>query len=290
MRKPLQIVLVALVVLLAVGAAVLYSKVQTQKTQLASTQMTVQQSEDRYNRTIDAIAEIQDSLNAIAVGPGAQITSGNLRAERNMGGPNSQEALDRIAALRSGIEANKERIAQLESNLKKTGVKNAGLTRLIASLKRTVSEKEMQVAVLTSQVDSLHTTVNGLNQTVAEREDTLHTRDTQLEDRRRELATVYYVMGKKDELKKQGVIQAQGGVLGLGKTVLPAANPDPSVFTAMDTDQSSTIHIAGKNARVISAQPVSSYELIPAGTNEMELHILNPLEFRKIKQVVILLG
>ncbi len=207
-----------------------------------------------------------------------------------MGGPSGQEALDRIAALRSGIEANKTRIVQLESSLKKCGVKTAGLERLIAGLKRTVADKEIEVAQLTSQVDSLHTTVNGLNQTVAEREDTLHTRDSQLEDRRHELATVYYVVGKKDELKKQGVIQSSGGVLGLGKTVLPAANPDPTVFTPLDTDASTTIRIPSKTARVISAQPLSSYEIVPSGENESELRILKPLEFRKIKQVVILAG
>ncbi len=290
MRKPLQIVLIIAVVLLAVGAAVLFGKVRSQGTQLASTQLSVQQAEDRYNRTIDAIAEIQDSLNAIPVGPGGAIVPGNLRQEQRMGGPSGQEALDRIAALRSGIEANKTRIVQLESSLKKSGVKTAGLERLIAGLKRTVADKEIEVAQLTSQVDSLHTTVNGLNQTVAEREDTLHTRDSQLEDRRHELATVYYVVGKKDELKKQGVIQSSGGVLGLGKTVLPAANPDPTVFTPLDTDASTTIRIPSKTARVISAQPLSSYEIVPSGENESELRILKPLEFRKIKQVVILAG
>lgn len=290
MSRAIQILLVVVAVVLAIGAAVLYGKVRNQNAQLASTQISEQQAQDRYNRTIDAIAEIQDSLNAISVGPGAQIVPGNLQKEQNMGGPSGQQALDRIAMLRSSIQTNKERIEQLETNLKKSGVRTAGLERLIAGLKRTVKEKETQIAMLSGQVDSLHTQVTGLTTTVAEREDTLRTRDTQLEDRRRELATVYYVVGKKGDLQKSGVIQSKGGVLGLGKTVLPAANPDPSAFQAMDTDQSTTIHIPSKNARVITAQPLSSYELVPAGTNEMELHILNPLEFRKVKQVVILTG
>jgi len=287
MRKPVQVALAVAVVALLIVTGVLYSKYRNTSTLYASSRAAEAESQVRYGRTLDAIAEIQDSLNAISVGPGGQIVQGNLREERRMGGPNGQEALDRIAALRSGIEANKERIALLEENLKKSGVKTSGLQRLIAGLKRTVTEKEALVAQLSSQVDSLHTTVTGLNATVAEREDTLHTRDTQLEDRRRELATVYYVVGKQNDLKKQGVIQQQGGVLGLGKTVLPAANPDPGVFTALDTDQSTTIRIPAKAARVVSAQPLSSYELVPAGTNEMELRILNANEFRKIKQVVI---
>ena len=42
-------------------------------------------------------------------------------------------------------------------------------------------------------------------------------------------------------------------------------------------------------ARVLSAQPASSYELKLEG-EEMELHILEPREFRKVKHLVILTG
>jgi hypothetical protein len=287
MRRPLQIFLVVAGLGLAITAAVLYSNMQQTKTQLASSQASTQEAEDRYTKTIDAIAEIQDSLNAISAGEGVAIVPGNARAEANAGGANGQAALDRIAMLRQSIQNSKDRITMLETNLKKSGMKVNGLQRLVANLKKSVADREAEVAILTTRVDSLGTQVTGLTATVAEREDTLHTRDVQIEDKRRELATVYYAVGTKGDLKKAGIIQTSGGVLGLGKTVVPATNPDPNAFTAMDTDQSSVIHISSTKARVISAQPLASYELVPTGGGT-DLHILNPTEFRKIKQVVIL--
>jgi len=215
------------------------------------------------------------------------IVPGNARAEQNAGGANGQAALDRIAMLRQSIQNSKDRITMLETNLKKSGIKVNGLQRLVANLKKSVADREAEVAVLTTRVDSLNTQVTGLTATVTEREDTLRTRDTQIEDKRRELATVFYAVGTKGDLQKAGVIRSSGGVLGLGKTVVPTTNPDPNAFTAMDTDQSSVIHISSTKARVISAQPLASYELVPTGGG-MDLHIVNPTEFRKIKQVVIL--
>jgi chromosome segregation ATPase len=232
--------------------------VQNQKTheQLATTQMSESQVQDRYDRTIESIAEIQDSLDAIAVGPeGRAMFEGKTEAERRMSGPNRQDALDRIAALRTSIAQNKERIQELEHNLKKSGVKVNSLNKLIAGLKRNVSEKEDEIAILNERVEALNGQVTTLTTTVAEREDTLRTRDTQLEDRRRELATVYYVVGDKDHLKSTGVIETKGGVLGVGKTITPSRTPDMTVFSAIDTDQETVIRTPTAKARLISAQP-----------------------------------
>jgi len=289
MKKPVQILLIAAVVLLGGATALLFTQNQKANQQLAGSKLSEQEISDRYGRTIEAIAEIQDSLNAIAVGPeGTPVFGGSkAEAERNMGGPNSQQALDRIAVLRSSIAQNKERIRALEANIKKSGVKINGLQGLIANLKKSVGEKEEQVALLSAQVDSLHTQVNGLNETVAAREDTLRTRDQQVEEKRREVATVYYAVGSKKDLEKAGVIKSSGGVLGLGKTVLPTGVQNQTAFIPLDTDQQNIIVTSAPKARVVSAQPASSYQLLLVD-GHMELHILSPAEFRKVKQVVIL--
>jgi len=289
MKKPVQILLIAAVVLLGGATALLFTQNQKANQQLAGSKLSEQEISDRYGRTIEAIAEIQDSLNAIAVGPeGTPVFGGSkAEAERNMGGPNSQQALDRIAVLRSSIAQNKERIRALEANIKKSGVKINGLQGLIANLKKSVGEKEEQVALLSAQVDSLHTQVNGLNETVAAREDTLRTRDQQVEEKRREVATVYYAVGSKKDLEKAGVIKSSGGVLGLGRTVLPTGVQNQTAFIPLDTDQQDIIVTSAPKARVVSAQPASSYQLLLVD-GHMELHILSPAEFRKVKQVVIL--
>lgn len=286
MKKSVQMVLIAAVVLLGGATAALLMQNQRANQQLAGTKLSEQEIQDRYGRTIEAIAEIQDSLNAI--GPeGTPVFGGPAAAERNLGGPNRQDALDRIALLRTSIAQSKDKIQALESNVKKSGVKVAGLQKLIANLKRSVIEKEELVAELNTQVESLHTQVNGLVATVAEREDTLQARTRQVEEKRRQVATVYYAVGSKKELSQAGVIKSSGGVLGLGKTLLPTGAVNETAFVPLDTDEQTVIVTDSPKARVLSAQPASSYELRLVD-GHMELHILSPEQFRRIKQVVIL--
>jgi hypothetical protein len=216
--------------------------------------------------------------------------SQGLEAERNLVGPNKGQALDRIALLRASILRNRDRIQQLEANLKAGGIKTAGLQKMIARLKQTATEKEALVAQLTGRVDSLTTEVTGLVAVVEETKDTLQARDVALEDRRRELATVYYVVGDKKELKNSGVVVAKGGVLGLGKTLQPTGNESTALFTPLDTDQQTVIPTDATKAekvKVLSAQPPTSYEIREV-EGRVELHILHPEEFRKVRQLVIL--
>lgn len=290
MKKPVQIALIVAVVALAGVSAVYFAKYRTTQEQLASTTASEKEVQDRYGRTIEAIAEIQDSLNALSLDEGGTpLSPGGVDAERRMGGPNSQESLDRIAMLRSSIEKNKERIRILESDLRERGVKVNSLERLIANLKRSVSDKEQLVAMLSGRVEELETEVGGLTVAVAQKSDTLRTRDVQLEESRRDNATVYYAIGSRKELKEAGVITSSGGVLGVGKTVLPAAIPNPTAFTPIDTDQQDVIVFRAEKARVISAQPASSYQLVTTGATT-ELRILSPIDFRKVKEVVIVTG
>jgi hypothetical protein len=135
-----------------------------------------------------------------------------------------------------------------------------------------VVQKEAMIAQLTQQVDSLHTEVNGLTVSV--------------EEKRRELGTVLVMMGSKKELTSAGAVVSTGGLLGLGKTLKPTGHVDERLCIAVDTDQETTVEIPAKEARVVTAQPASSYALEPLGDHTL-LRILDPKEFRKVRHVVI---
>src|SRR4029434_4650332 len=114
----------------------------------AQTKVAEETARTNYAQTIDAIAEIQDSLNAISAGEPSTMASG----KEAIGGPQGQEALDRIEVLRASIARNKDRIQSLEANLKQRGQKVHGLERMVANLKRDVKEKEALVAQLSASV------------------------------------------------------------------------------------------------------------------------------------------
>ena len=288
MRKPVQIALALFVVLLAGTSAVLYGKYRQSSAEVVQSRTAEAEARNSYGRTLDAIAEIQDSLNAISLAAGtAQLLSQDLRTEQRLSEPQGREALDRIAVLRSSILRSKEMIHQLEANLTQNGIRIASLQKMITKLKQTLVEKEELIAGLSARVDTLQTQVTGLMAEVQQSQETVRTKDQSIEGLRRELATVYYIVGKKKDLAAAGAIVARGGLLGFGKTLQPSGTIDESVLTTMDTDQERVIHTPAAKVKVLTAQPTSSYELrVVEGL--MELHILDPKEFRKVRQLVIL--
>ena len=119
MRKTVLFGLIAVILVLGGATGMLYGKYRKSQSDYSAMQASEETTRNRYANTIDAIAEIQDSLNAIALG------DANIKIQKDAEGristPNSQEALDRISLLRAGIERSKKRINQLQSSLRDSG-------------------------------------------------------------------------------------------------------------------------------------------------------------------------
>jgi hypothetical protein len=156
----------------------------------------------------------------------------------------------------------------------------------VKQLKQGLAEKEQLVARLGGQVDSLQTQVGDLSAGVAEAHTVIAAQTDTLEQIRHELGTVYYVIGSRQDLLAKGVVAARGGVLGLGKTLRPTGVVDPASLHAVDTDQQTVIPIAATKARVLTPQPPQSYSIELVG-GQLELRILDPQEFRKVRHLVI---
>lgn len=287
MRKSTLYGLVAAIVVLAGATAYLFVQYQKKSADYVAVKEAEAGAQKRYSQTIDAIAQIQDSLNAISIGDkGGSMLAQDIRDEQNLSGPNAQGALDRIELLRASIQRNKERIRNLESDLKHSGNRIGGLQKLVAQLKQNVGEKEALVAQLTGRVDSLQTEVQGLATVVEETKETLAAREVTIEEKRREVATVFVAVGTKKDLTTSGVVIAKGGVLGIGKTLQPTGTGNEAAFTPIDTDQETVVRTSAAKVQVVSAQPPSSYELVTVD-GQVELHIIDPNAFRKVKQLVI---
>jgi hypothetical protein len=273
MRRIIQIVAIAFLLLLGTATLSLYSMYQKSVASLETSQKSEQAVTDQYAQTISAVAEIQDSLDTI-LPEGQKLPAYNpsYANERAMGGPNSHEILDRIAMIRAGLQRGKERIEKLEADLKHSGLRLDGLQKMVAGLRHSLKEKEDQLAEMGTQL--------------AQVQDTLRVHDETLAERQQELATVYFVEGPKRELMKSGVIEARGGLLGIGKTLRPSARIPEPLFSMINTDEESVVRLNAAKAQVVSAQPLTSYELRLVD-GKLELHILDPAEFRKVRQLVI---
>lgn len=272
MRRSLPIA-ISVAVLAAVAAIVCFAMYSKSQGSLAAARDAEVQVQDQYAEAIQEIAEIQDSLSVIVPeGPALPGASSEFTRERGLGGPNSSEIFEHIASLRAGLERGKVRIRRLESDLQAAGLRVDGLQKLLGGLRREVREKEERIAGMASELALVR--------------DTLRIHDEVLADRQRQLATVYYVAGSRRELLRAGVIEAHGGVLGLGRSLRPSGRAPEELFSLLDTDAETVLALHAPRARVVSAQPVASYELRQS-EGGLELHILDPEQFRKVRQLVI---
>jgi chromosome segregation ATPase len=196
MRKPVLVALIAGIVVLLVAGIVVFQKYRQADSDYRAMRAMEAETRNRYGDAINEIAMIQDSLNAIVLGDSsAQLLPADLQAERRLMETRGDMALARIAVLKAGIERTKRRIQVLDETLQKSGVRIEGLERMVANLRRSVTSKEQEVAALTGERDALQTRVSGLTVEMAQREDSLAAQAEALENRRRELSTVWYAIG-----------------------------------------------------------------------------------------------
>ncbi|MGH7742905.1 MAG: hypothetical protein ACRENS_12895 [Candidatus Eiseniibacteriota bacterium] len=288
MRNLAKLMLVAVIVLLIGATVAEYQNYRQANAKYIEMKTAEETARSQYAEAFNSIGEIQDSLNAIRIGDGlVKLHPQDFESQHRLTEPTRREVMESIAQLNASIQRTKDNIRDLELSLKKSGLRAAGLEKMIAGLKSTLADREAQVEQLTAQVNELQTQVAGLQETVQQSQETITAKDQVIEQDRREMGTVYYLIGTRQELANRGVIVAKGGVLGLGKTVQLSGKFDDTMFTPLDTDRNSVIRSEAGKVVVLSPQPVSSYELKLEG-NQVEVHILNAAEFRKVKHVVIM--
>ena len=296
MRKFLLAVAILALVALAGVTVSLNQKLGQSRADYSSLQADEQATSARYAAAIDEVAAIQESLRDIDLGDqGTQALQTQLSQEQSLSKDQSEQTMARIAEIKTGVERANNRIKELEDKLKQSDVHVAGLEKLIKGLRATVAEKEKEIAALQTRVGELQTQVTGLQtevaagkETIRQHEETIQQQTTTLETSRKRMGTVYYTIGTKKDLSRQGLVESKGGVLGLGKTLRPTGRTDGGKFTQMDTDYATVIPIAAKKAKVVTAQPAGSYELAATPDQQLELRILDADAFRTVKYVIIM--
>jgi hypothetical protein len=144
------------------------------------------------------------------------------------------------------------RVGETERALNESRERIKSLTTLSDSLRSTL---DTTVGNMQAVIASQRTTIDLLTEQV----NTLTAENVALRD---SLSTGYYVIGTRTELKKKGILTEQGGgrVLFIlwrtGKTLQPARNLDPSLFTAIDTRKVTSIPLPSSRAeyRIASLQ------------------------------------
>ena len=204
--------------------------------------------------------------------PGEMESNLTLSQQRDAIKAKVAELTARLNESESRLGASRNRVRDLTANNASLASQLAAYDSTIASFKKIIDTQKAEIAALTEQVGALQVENTGLKADKA----TLTTEKTQLTAEKVQLTveknTVYYVAGTEDELFKKGIIIKQGGMLGLGKTAVPAATLKESDFTAVDRTNVLEIAFpkADKAYKIISRQDITALATAPDKSNRLK--------------------
>lgn len=245
----------------------------------------------RLNEFLDILAYTMDSINGqekylYTNKDGMPITNKEqIRNNIRIFKFNLEEQQKRIAELEVQLaeaKDNKEMVKKLRGIIKTMQIQLEEKNQLITQLQAELDQKNFNIAELKTHVQTLS---NRVDELVVEAEETA----TNLETTKTELAQAtigYIIMGTKKELSSAGVLK--GGFLK--KKKVDNENLDVSKFKSVDTRSVSTLDIPGRDAKIMSSQPSSSYNITENDdTKTCQLQIVNSSQFWEASRFLIIL-
>jgi hypothetical protein len=172
-----------------------------------------------------------------------------------------------IRGIDTYIDANKEKLVALEKKVNNSSGNTANLQKIIAQLKKTVREKEVQIAQLRTTISVLEGEKDSLTITLTRRDTELQDKNLELTSRQRtieekeaNLTTAYFMIGDRKQLVDEGIIKKEGGVLGVGRTLTLADHLNPGNFRKINIKSVREIELGDtKKRNVVSVHPADSY-------------------------------
>lgn len=238
---------------------------------------------------IGAMNEIQtnlDSIKTIEKIVSVQATPGTeLKAEAK------KRILEDIAQINNLLQKSKELVKSLQGKLRASNVKIKELENMISLLNKQLVEKDGEIARLNQELENLHLDVANLNQKIdkitTESEKTISEKNKTINEQTIAMNTAFYAFGTKKELTEKNVIEKEGGVLGMGKTIKMKKDFNRDYFMKIDIREFNQLPLNTKKAKIVTTHPADSYHFTGVKTIE-SLVIDKPEEFWKASKYLLI--
>lgn len=215
------------------------------------------------------------------------ISASNLNNEtRNK----RQEIMDNMRLIQQALQDRREKLASLERRIKNSKGDSAQLQKTIDGLKKQIADQEASIARLTEELRKAHieiqvlnTAVDSLNvanQTITEEKVAAEEKSEQLVN---ELNTCYYVIGSKNELKENKIIETGF----LRKTKVLEGDYEINYFTKGDKRTLTEIPLHSKKAKIYTKHPEGTYEIVD-NNGVKSLLITDPTRFWSLSNFLVI--
>lgn len=175
-----------------------------------------------------------------------------------------QTVVAELKELDNWIVMNDRKMNGLELRLRRMDNKNSKLESLVSHLTQEVAEKDEEIEALQAKLSKASDSIKLI---------TMRFDDSIVVIRKQRatisaLNTVYYITGTMKQLQEKGVINRQGGFVGLGRVASLNGNADNSMFTKVNLNNLTGINLHGKFRRLITTHPDKAYEIITNGKTD----------------------
>ena len=224
------------------------------------------------------------------------IINSNLSSEGRSKEQQKSDILSGINTLNELIAKNKQLVADLDKKYKGNNLKIKELDQKIAMLNDQIQQIEADRVALKTELEKANYQIASLNTELT----TISTEKQRLESENAaqaetitkqtdDLNTAYYISGTYKQLKDLGVVDKEGGFIGIGSNKELVDNFDASAFTKVDIRNFKELSLNKKTAKVITVHPTDSYTLVEGDKKIEELVIDNPDEFWKSSKYLVVL-
>ena len=237
---------------------------------------------------IDEMNEIQSNLDSIK--KIEKIISIEKASGVEMKSNAKERIAEGIAQINDLLQKNKALAKSLTNKYWASKVKIKELEKTIDNMNKQMAEKNTDIASLTKELKALHINVTNLNQQIetitAENEKAIREKEQAIKEQANVMNTAYYAFGTKKELTDKNVIEKEGGVLGMGKTLTLKKDFDRDYFQKVDIRDFKQLALNVKEAEVLANRPADSYHL--SGTKTVEALVIDkPNEFWKASKYLV---
>jgi predicted nucleic acid-binding Zn-ribbon protein len=199
-----------------------------------------------------------------------------------------QQVLEDMKYINTLLEQNKQKIASLNAQLKKSGGTMKVLESKISDLEGSIKQNENEISELKTSLVDKKFEVEQLNTQVTLMQDTISKKNEKINNQTYEMNKAFFAIGTYKELKAKGLLTKEGGFIGLGKTKSLAGNFPDSSFTQIDITITKSFPVNCKSAKFITEHPANSYQFIRDKDKKIEsLEITDPVQFWKISKYAV---
>jgi len=212
---------------------------------------------------MSAMNEIQSNLDSIKTIE--KIVSVQSSSGTEMKADAKKRIIAEIAEITSLLEKNKELAKSLQGKLRTSNLKIAQFEKMVAQLNKQMAEKDTAISDLSKKLENMHIDVANLNQKIetitTESQQTIKEKNQAIDEQTVAMNTAYYAFGTKKELTEKNVIEKEGGVLGLGKSIKMKKNFNRDYFMKVDIREFKELPLNAKKAQVITVHPAGSFHI-----------------------------